>query len=311
MYYLINNIIYSIIILKEQEIQIKLLNNLREKDTIHHLKSLSELDSQLRKKSSDADKVSHFADQIRVKQERIIELENQVSRFERQSNQERQTFEKQAHENWVNSRKVEKELKEAKFEISSLTEKNLDLETSIKNLNESRQALNKSMVNMNYMMSPQSKILDKSKTEPDSEIEENNSSDNLQVDTSTNQHHDFRAPLSNSTMMLPNQAMIPPFSFMRPTYRYPFMVPQIMPPSQYNIQATSKEQRTNSSSPDPNPAQSEPLRVQAPPYSSSFHPNPMMYQMNSMMMQKQYQQYFQGQSSPNASVAQLTNNPVE
>jgi chromosome segregation ATPase len=42
---------------KENEMQIKLLNELREKDTKQHLKALSEIDTQLKKKSTDADKV--------------------------------------------------------------------------------------------------------------------------------------------------------------------------------------------------------------------------------------------------------------
>lgn len=45
---------------KENEMQIKLLNELREKDTKQHLKALSEIDTQLKKKSTDADKVRHL-----------------------------------------------------------------------------------------------------------------------------------------------------------------------------------------------------------------------------------------------------------
>ena len=94
--------------IKENEIQIKLLNELREKDTKQHIKSLTELDMQLKKKTTDAEKVSHLLDQLRVKQERIHELESQFARVEKQSSQERQTFEKQAHENWLNAKKIDK-----------------------------------------------------------------------------------------------------------------------------------------------------------------------------------------------------------
>lgn len=113
---------------RESEMQIKLLNELREKDTKQHLKALSEIDTQLKKKSSDADKVSHLLDQIRIKQERIHELESSLSRVERQSNQERQTFEKQTHETWLQSKRIEKELRECRLELAAMREKNAELE---------------------------------------------------------------------------------------------------------------------------------------------------------------------------------------
>lgn len=50
---------------KEQEMQNNLLNELREKDTKQHIKALTDLDTQLKKKSSDADKISHFLEQLR------------------------------------------------------------------------------------------------------------------------------------------------------------------------------------------------------------------------------------------------------
>ncbi|CAF0955412.1 unnamed protein product [Brachionus calyciflorus] len=114
--------------IKENEMQIRLLNELREKDTKQHLKALSELDMQLKKKTTDADKVSHYMEQLRVKQERIQELETNLSRVEKQSNQERQTFEKQSHENWLNAKKLDKELKETRMELSTLKERLRELE---------------------------------------------------------------------------------------------------------------------------------------------------------------------------------------
>ena len=114
--------------LKEHEIQLKMMAELREKDTKQHLKLMSELDSQLKKKSTEADKGSHLLDQLRVKQERIQELETQFARIEKQANQERQTYEKQVHENWLGSRKLEKELKECKQEASAYKDKLAELE---------------------------------------------------------------------------------------------------------------------------------------------------------------------------------------
>ncbi len=130
---------------KDQEMQIRLLNELREKDTKQHLKALSELDSQLKKKSNDADKISHFLEQLRVKQERIQELETQLARVERQANQERQQSDKQMHENWLQSRKIEKELKESKLELNSLKEKCAELEILNKNLNENNNLMRQTL----------------------------------------------------------------------------------------------------------------------------------------------------------------------
>lgn len=106
--------------MRELELQIKVMNELREKDTKQHLRAMSEMDAQVKKKAADAEKVTHLLEQIRVKQERIQELESQFSRIERQANQERQTYEKQAHENWLTGRKLDKELKETKSELTSL-----------------------------------------------------------------------------------------------------------------------------------------------------------------------------------------------
>ncbi len=105
---------------KENEIQIRLLGELREKDAKQHLKSLAELDTQLKKKTTESEKVSHLLEQLRVKQERIHEMEGLVSRTEKQANQERQTFEKQVHENWLASKKIDKQLRDAQAEIALL-----------------------------------------------------------------------------------------------------------------------------------------------------------------------------------------------
>lgn len=120
---------------KENEMQIRLLNELREKDTKQHLRALADIDTQLKKKSSDADKVSHLLEQIRVKQERIQELESSLNRVERQSNAERQTFEKQTHETWLQSKRIEKELRECRAELASVRDKYAEIEFANKALN--------------------------------------------------------------------------------------------------------------------------------------------------------------------------------
>ena len=141
---------------KDQEMQIRLLNELREKDTKQHLKALSDLDSQLKKKSNDADKISHFLEQLRVKQERIQELETQLARLERQANQERQQNDKQTHENWLQARKIEKELKETRLELTNLKEKCAELEILNKNLNENNQLMRQTLPGKQTMMAAQS-----------------------------------------------------------------------------------------------------------------------------------------------------------
>lgn len=120
--------------IKENEIQIRLLGELREQDAKQHLRSLSELDAQLKKKTTESEKVSHLLEQLRLKQERIHELESQTNRVEKQSNVERQTFEKQIHENWLNSKKLDKQLKEATNEVATLNQRLADLEVTNRNL---------------------------------------------------------------------------------------------------------------------------------------------------------------------------------
>ncbi|RNA24471.1 melanoma inhibitory activity 3 [Brachionus plicatilis] len=117
--------------IKENEMQIRLLNELREKDTKQHVKALTELDSQLKKKTADADKVGHYMEQLRAKQERIQELEGNLARVEKQSNIERQTFEKQTHENWLNAKKLDKELRETRLELENLRSRMREIESGV------------------------------------------------------------------------------------------------------------------------------------------------------------------------------------
>jgi len=113
----------SLVKIKELELKLKLMDDLRKKDLELNVKACSELDAQLKKKSSDAEKAQHLYEQLRVKQERIGDLESQVTRLEKKATQERQQFEKQAHENWLSARKYEKEAKEAKQEARSWKDK--------------------------------------------------------------------------------------------------------------------------------------------------------------------------------------------
>ena len=89
---------------------------------------------------------------IRIKQERIQELESQFSRIERQANQERQTFDRQTHETWLNARKIEKELKETRIELTMLKERFSDLENQNKSLVE-----NNNLIKGQQLQLPQAK----------------------------------------------------------------------------------------------------------------------------------------------------------
>jgi chromosome segregation ATPase len=123
---------------KEGEIQIRLLGELREKDAKQHLRSLADIDTQLKKKTTESEKVSHLLEQLRAKQERIHEMETLVSRTERQANQERQTFEKQAHESWLASKKIDKQLRDAQAELVVLQNRYVDFSLSSVFIRESR-----------------------------------------------------------------------------------------------------------------------------------------------------------------------------
>lgn len=119
---------------------------------------MAELDNQLKKKIAEAEKNSAFLDQIRVKQERISELEQQFAKIERQSTSERQSHEKQAHETWLQMRKIERELKDVRAELSTTKDRLADSETNLKAVqNESqllKQTIAKYQANSYYMASP-------------------------------------------------------------------------------------------------------------------------------------------------------------
>lgn len=306
---------------RDQEMQIKLLNELREKDTKQHLKALNDLDAQLKKKSNDADKISHFLDQLRVKQERIQELESQFTRVERQANQERQQFEKQIHENWLQARKIEKELKDAKLEITALKERCTEYELENKNLNENynsmKQSIKQSMPHNNgYFMSPgylyQQQLASSShlsnrsneSTSPDkdkinalnqSETNDKEADQPLQLETLiANRQGISPTPSVSSTSGATQMPFYPPYMIRPQTttgapYRYPFPLPS---PASYaqHTQQLNDSNDVSSSSPTPN-------RVMPPViHPAAFqHMQPLSYRMNPMLFQQQQHQYFQQQ----------------
>ena len=245
--------------MKEHEMQIKLLNELREKDTKQHLKQMSEMDAQLKKKSSEAEKITPLLEQIRIKQERVQELEGQFSRIERQSNQERQTYEKQAHENWLTGRKIEKELKETKSELVVLKEKfnevvaenNSLKQTLVFNQSHKMAAVAAAAAGPMFYMSPHQQHYNRrsmnetSADESQLNVTSSNTMDHdtsmniskvtdhpLQIDTeqqrppssSSNPSHVSNNGGPSSTTMMPPAS----FPFMRPPP--PFMFPPIPPP---------------------------------------------------------------------------------
>ena len=81
---------------------------------------MSELNEQLKKKSTEGEKNVILLEKLRVKQERIQELESQLAKIERQTSSERQTNEKQAHETWLQTRKIERELTSAKDRLTEI-----------------------------------------------------------------------------------------------------------------------------------------------------------------------------------------------
>jgi hypothetical protein len=297
-------------LMKENEMQIKLLNELREKDTKQHLKVLTELDSQLKKKSTDADKASHFLDQIRVKQERIQELESHNARLEKQANQERQTYEKQVHENWLNSKKVEKELKETRAESTQLKDKINELEQLLKS-HQQQQRMNPLMtqsLNNSYYLSPQqyqrksneppsSPKNDEAQTS-NSSLENNNSQENnnqLQVEVNNdinNTSNLIERPPSTASSQASSMNQFPlpghiPYHnpFIRAPMRYPVpLVPPMMPFMPQSQQQVI-QQDASSSSPSPDPVNQQPSRLPPPPFSAAAQ----MYRMHPMVYMQQQQ----------------------
>ena len=194
--------------------QIKVLNELRERDNKQHLKALTKLDSQLKKKSSDADEVGNFLDQLRVKQKRIQELESQLARVERQSNQERLVTEKQTHENWINSKKVEKDSKEARAEIVALEKKQSELEATNKSLMESTIRHDNKAMTMPYYS-----IMNLSKSH-----DLNNSDDSV-----NDPEDEHRPPSTSINPGIPDGHNFQPL-MIRPHFRMP-SAPPIRPPN--------------------------------------------------------------------------------
>ena len=104
---------------KRLETENKLFEELRVKDIERNVRKEFMLEAELKKKSSDAERAAHLLEQLRLKQERIQELEAQIGRIERATTSDRHNYEKQMHENRQIARKFEKESEEAKREAES------------------------------------------------------------------------------------------------------------------------------------------------------------------------------------------------
>lgn len=125
---------------------------------------MADLDNQLKRKNTEAEKNSLLMEQMRVKQERIHELEQQFAKIERQSTSERQAHEKQAHETWLQMRKIERELKDVRAELASARERLVDTEAQLKTAQSENQAIKQTIVKYQqtatanyYMPSPGSR----------------------------------------------------------------------------------------------------------------------------------------------------------
>ena len=303
---------------------------------------MTDLDSQLKKKSSDADKISHFLEQLRIKQERIQELESKSAHYERQSNQERQTFDKQAHENWLNARKIEKELKESRLECAALKDKLNEVDTLNKSLSENnslfkQQAMQQSgknfylsPMNQQYQAMSTSQLSKKSADSPNKtdadlshQIAEaaNNSDPNvtgepqpLQIDTEQAPVRPASTSSTSSGVQQPPMStlplgMHPSFPYIRPpmqaNFRYPF------PPMQAYMQQQQQanENPVQFGAQRPNPMMQYP-NFQSP-QSMLYRMHPMMMQQQQYMQQQQQQQHLNVQpiksssSSPQPSPAEL------
>lgn len=248
-------------------------------------------------------------DQLRVKQERIQELEASLSRVEKQSNQERQTFEKQAHENWLNSKKIEKELKETRAELATLKERLSDLDITNKNLQSENNLLKQqqqSVMQNLYKQQTNSKL---SNEELYSAEYNANNPDNSKLE---------EPPRPSSTSSNPANPLNPNFipppmgAFIRPPAgpfpRYPFPVPPMNPAAmafihqqqqqQQQQQQHLEQQRLNSSSPSPDLVQQQNATRSMPSIP------PMMYhRMHPILLQQQYIQQQQQQQMLSQSAA--------
>lgn len=117
---------------------------------------MAELDNQLKKKNAESEKSTLLLDQMRVKQERIHELEQQFAKIERQSTSERQAHEKQAHETWLQMRKIERELKDVRAELGTAKERLADADANLKAAQNENQMLKQTIVKFqsSYQLMP-------------------------------------------------------------------------------------------------------------------------------------------------------------
>ncbi|CAF1613175.1 unnamed protein product, partial [Didymodactylos carnosus] len=105
---------------KELETKLKVILELRERDAHLHIRQLGQSDAELRKARTDTDRIKILQQQLEFKQQQLDDIQKVAQQEQNKLNDEKTKHERSNHENWLEIKKLTRELESMKKECEGL-----------------------------------------------------------------------------------------------------------------------------------------------------------------------------------------------
>ncbi|CAF1107005.1 unnamed protein product [Rotaria sordida] len=105
---------------KEIETKLKVVLELRERDTHLHIRQLGQTDAELRKARTDTERIRILQQQLEFKQQQLDDVQKVLSTEQIKFNEECSKLQHDTHEKWMEVKRVTRELEASKKECESL-----------------------------------------------------------------------------------------------------------------------------------------------------------------------------------------------
>ncbi|CAF1379791.1 unnamed protein product [Rotaria sp. Silwood1] len=105
---------------KEIETKLKIILELRERDTHLHIRQLGQTDAELRKARTDTERIRILQQQLQLKQQQLDDIQKILSTEQIKFNEECSKLQHETHEKWMEVKRLTRELELSKKECESL-----------------------------------------------------------------------------------------------------------------------------------------------------------------------------------------------
>ncbi|CAM2714606.1 unnamed protein product [Rotaria socialis] len=105
---------------KEVETKLKIVLELRERDTHLHVRQFGQIDGQLRKARTDTERVHILQQQLELRQQQLDDVQKTLSTEQMKFNEESSKLQHETHEKWMEIKRLTRELEASKKECENL-----------------------------------------------------------------------------------------------------------------------------------------------------------------------------------------------